>query len=41
MAIEAEVDLRWQAVRGRKDPLQLEHPEEVHPPPWPLPEPDV
>merc|ERR1712047_171265 len=27
----AEVDLRWQAARGRKDPLRLQHPEGVHP----------
>merc|ERR1712047_104744 len=31
----AEVDLRWQAARGRKDPLRLQHPEGVHPPPCP------
>merc|ERR1712107_860205 len=29
----AEVDLRWQAARGRQDPLRLQHPEGVHPPP--------
>ena len=27
----AEVDLCWQAARGRKDPLWLQHPEGVHP----------
>merc|ERR1712108_109172 len=27
----AEVDLRWQAARRRKDPLRLQHPEGVHP----------
>merc|ERR1712107_127362 len=31
----AEVDLRWQAAGGRKDPLRLQHPEGVHPPPCP------
>merc|ERR1719153_624791 len=31
----AEVDLRWQAARGRKDPLRLQHPEGVHSPPCP------
>merc|ERR1712107_498424 len=29
----AEVDLRWQAARVRQDPLRLQHPEGVHPPP--------
>merc|ERR1712149_58895 len=28
----AEVDLRWQAAGGRKNPLRLQHPEGVHPP---------
>merc|ERR1712018_744101 len=28
----AEVDLRWQAAGGRKDPVRLQHPEGVHPP---------
>merc|ERR1712119_255532 len=27
----AEVDLRWQTARRRKDPLRLQHPEGVHP----------
>merc|ERR1712004_777230 len=31
----AEVDLRWQAAGGRKDPLRLQHPEGVHPSPCP------
>merc|ERR1711962_646404 len=31
----AEVDLRWQAARGRQDPLRLQHPEGVHSPPCP------
>merc|ERR1712004_818698 len=31
----AEVDLRWQAAGGRKDPLRLQHPEGVHSPPCP------
>merc|ERR1739848_598265 len=29
----AEVDLRWQAARGRKNSLRLQHPEGEHPPP--------
>merc|ERR1712232_1449833 len=28
----AEVDLRWQAAGGRKNPLRLQHPEGEHPP---------
>merc|ERR1712004_830880 len=31
----AEVDLCWKAARGRQDPLRLQHPEGVHPPPCP------
>merc|ERR1711997_178129 len=27
-----EIDLRWQAVGGRKNPLRLQHPEGEHPP---------
>merc|ERR1711955_173256 len=29
---DQQVDLRWQAARGRKDPVRLQHPEGVHPP---------
>merc|ERR1711936_64589 len=28
----AEIDLRWQAARGRKNSLRLQHPEGEHPP---------
>ena len=29
----AEADLRWQAAGGWQDPVRLQHPEGVHPPP--------